>query len=599
MKRRFAYLFFLMVLAAGCSERHVDIDGVEDGSVISFSPSAPAMDVKSLVSDRTGDGYISLEDACKDHTNNHILLFSEERTKEGDSEYEIFQTDKSYATWLCYGLKDGAYSWMIETDRTDAAGNPVGTKDKSWTAGSMYEFMALYPATLEPHIFRGLLDSETESMALSYNTHQLQEDVLVAYNEVNANDPADDKPSIFIDSGGNQSTVTPNTAAGNAAQYSFSNKFNLNMPVPLRFRHAMAAVRLRFHLDYYREVPDQLVETWFENTAENGFHTIGTMLYGIGSRPDEVGDPGRYNQKNKFRWTTYQTSYDASEIYKWSVKQPGGKFYRENPLPAGATAVTGNGIYTMSAEVAGKTISMVIRRNGENVTVDTPTLDGHELTTLEFLREKDADGKWTRVVPATATASIGTDGVITVTSTRVDIEGATLENNDATIQKIDFTVKDNGNGTCTTEGSVKVGYGESFYYTGKETRGNALSFAAIPGVAAESELFTGNNNTVLVIPQVSSGHVKCFFRLHSSESEAGYVTIPAFTGTKYNPDTEEVVECPEGQRTAEQANADTQYNYYCPGYVYTYTIHIARSTAYINVQIQPWNEIHSSADIIF
>ncbi len=587
---------------------------------ISFSPSVSSLEVRALVNDKTSGYFQSFEDACRDHVN-HILLFSEQVDKEDDgsltSHYEIFQTDKSISTWICYAKNlEGNYAWMLDTDRKDEYDNPIVTKDRPWGGkGSVYEFMALYPATLERDIYRGLTESETESMSLSYNTHSRQDDVLVAYNEVNTKDPVTGEPSLFVDSGGNRSTVSSGTggeyASESAAKYSFSNKFDLAKPVPLRFRHVMAAVRLHFHLDYYRSKPDQLLETWFENTDEGGFHTIGTLLYGIGSRPDDaVGDPGRYRQKDNFTWNTYQTSYDDSEIYKWSVKQADGKYYSEEKISdddVRATVMTESGgirTYTTTIKVKGGDLVVVTTRDADNnVSVAVPTLNGEKLTTLMFRSNKGVDGKWTEVVDFVPDATVDASGVISVTGYRVSLDETTSRNDRATVHKINFTIAEsNGAGgeiVCTTSGTHREGYGESFYYTGTENIGNALSYADIPGLSPESEMFVDNNNTLLIIPQESPGKVRCCFRLHSSENEAAFVTIPVFTGTAYDEATGEMIECPAADRENQLSLANTIYNDYCPGYVYTYTIHIARSTSYLNVQVTPWNEMHSSADIIF
>ncbi len=603
MRKDIYILVSLLFAVSACEkpEEFVPETPEPEAPMIRFGPAASSLEVKTLISDKTEDGYLSFEDACRDDAS-HVLLYSEQLNKNGNSFYDIFNEDKAVATWICYSPdEEGTYSWILDTDRVDEYGNHVKVADRPWDQGSMYEFMALYPANLEPHIYRGEKDSETESMALAYNTHSFQEDVLVAYNEVNTVDPITGKASIFVDSGGTEADVTDCRAktspysGESASVFSFDNKFDIYNPVPLRFQHVMAAIRLRFHLDYYREQPDQLLETWFENISDGGFHTIGTMLFGMGSREDDLAnDPGRYNQKNRFKWSTYQTSYDDSEIYKWSVKQPDGRFFSEKIMPEDITVMSRSGetkTFTTSVPLGSETMVIVTTKIGNTVTSATPTVNGTKLKTLEFLRDR-VDEKWTREVDVIPVTTLNDDGTISIVSTRVNVK-------DATVQKLILKITENSDGSCKTEGSRRIGYGESFYYTSNNGRGNAISYADIEGVAAESKVFTKNNNTLLIIPQGSSGKVNCYFRLHSSENEAAFVTIPPFTGTKFDVESGEVTVCPTADRSIEQSNPMTQYNYYCPGYVYTYTIHIGRSTSYLNIQMQPWNELHSSADIIF
>ncbi len=314
-------------LFAGCSS-HDDapaVTPVDKGEIICFSAGASEIGARALIGHgHDGADMHSLEDACKDI--HPIGLYSEKR--EGTAEWYNIFADVDDA-WVNLGYDSNGKQWVIENATPQYWSKAPG--------GATYEFLAFYPndesvvgTADNPKIYKGPVDAQTESFSLAYNTHDTQVDLLVAYNEVHTVDPITYNPSVLI-TAGNNGTYTKSELkeypADNPTEFGYSQPFSLSQPVPLHFKHALAAVAVKFHQEYTSEnTVSELLECWFENTETDGFHTTGNLIYGIGSSlnqtdyADETEKLRReHNEKHRFIWRTYQTSFDGAKIYHWGL----------------------------------------------------------------------------------------------------------------------------------------------------------------------------------------------------------------------------------------------------------------------------------------
>lgn len=114
---------------------------------------------------------------------------------------------------------------------------PYDGPARYWTPGCSYRFRAYYPSIIEP-----VSSSNIMTMSLEYSSNTVQEDLCVAYNEV--------------DSG--------------------AEDFDPKDPVELYFRHTLAALKIRFQLDY--ENSDVITSCWFENTETEDFAVSGILF---------------------------------------------------------------------------------------------------------------------------------------------------------------------------------------------------------------------------------------------------------------------------------------------------------------------------------
>ncbi len=371
--RRLTYL--LVVLAAGLcgcrKDQAVPVERPEGEILINMDASVEAGHgtTKALVGSTTGGDYISLKDACvaDDDATPDVV--------EGPGHAIGFWTDMTYVS------SDGG-----EQHRYDVF-NPTGAETRLiydnakkkwvyeaakqyWSRGARYNFVAYYPQSMHDHVLQGSSSASVNTFVLTYNTHTVQEDLMVAYNEVCTVDPKTQKPSIYRkykDDGTTEtykSTVTttkdsdPNDAS---AQYGFSQEFNLDHKVPLHFKHTLAAVQVRFRFGY--DDTDELLGCRFENTAESGFHTVGTLVFGVGSRESERPAGGfttlleqerfEHDEKENFAWTTYQTTFEDVPMYFWDVTDNKGI-----PFGMAGQAVA----YTSSYEV----------KNDDGTSTETP-----------------------------------------------------------------------------------------------------------------------------------------------------------------------------------------------------------------------------------
>lgn len=125
-------------------------------------------------------------------------------------------------------------------------GNPYSDwnyegSDLYWFIGGRYEFRAYFPQELAGHV---VSSANATTFVIEYPTHDVQEDLLLAYNHVDTTDP----------------------------------QTNLSAPVQLRFSHGLAAVRFLFRANYENE--DELTSCYLQNADTRDFATVGMLAYG-------------------------------------------------------------------------------------------------------------------------------------------------------------------------------------------------------------------------------------------------------------------------------------------------------------------------------
>ncbi len=336
----------LAVVSSGCrKDPVVPVERPEERIPINWDMKVETekTSTKTLVGGTTEGDYISLRDACATGgTLGHAVGFWTDMTyvaADGreSHRYDVFNASGG-ETRLTY---DGS-KWVYNEGKV-----------QYWSRGARYNFVAYYPQLMSKHVLQGSSSTSVNTFVLTYNTHNVQEDLMVAYNEVCTEDPVTKSPSIYrnyiddehkLTAKNAVSSTEPDNANSADAQYGFMkdtedevytgksddvdySKFNLDNKVPLHFRHTLAAIQVRFVFDYEDE--DELLGCWFENTDDSGFHTVGTLVFGVGSRQKEYPAGGfqtlfaqkefEHDEKEDFSWTTYQTTFRDVRMYEWKV----------------------------------------------------------------------------------------------------------------------------------------------------------------------------------------------------------------------------------------------------------------------------------------
>lgn len=167
---------------------------------------------------------------------------------------------------------------------SDTEDSPTGwdyvADDQFWELGGQYRFRAYYPQTaIHEHV---IASSNATTFVINYNTTQLQEDLLVAYQPIN------------------------------------TMQWNLAEPVPLQFRHALAGLRFQFQFEQGLDETDYLTSCWLQNTSARDFTSVGMLAYG-------TEDPDNNNEYNP-NWLDWHESYNSpvtEKMYYWECPRTG------------------------------------------------------------------------------------------------------------------------------------------------------------------------------------------------------------------------------------------------------------------------------------
>ncbi|MGM9752524.1 MAG: fimbrillin family protein [Candidatus Cryptobacteroides sp.] len=150
-----------------------------------------------------------------------------------------------------------------------------------WVAGGKYIFRAYYPSG-EVSVLES--SSSAKAFVVESNTVSTQRDLLLAFNSFD-------------------------TATG---LYADGTSGDMSKPVPFFFRHAMAAMKVRFRFEEGFFSSDSITSCWFETTASDAFALTGMMSYGDGVTLNE----------GKIKWITAYCPSPGTQFYLW--KHPAG-----------------------------------------------------------------------------------------------------------------------------------------------------------------------------------------------------------------------------------------------------------------------------------
>ena len=167
----------------------------------------------------------------------------------------------------------------------------------NWELGGKYIFRAYYPQTsVKEHV---IASSNATTFVINYNTTQMQEDLMVAYQPIN------------------------------------TMQWNLSHPVPLKLRHALAGLKFQFQFEEGLYETDKLTSCWLQNTEKRDFTSVGMLAYG-------TEDPNNDNKYNP-NWLDWHESYNSpstEKMYYWESTN-GVTYTRTSSSNTTATAYTG------------------------------------------------------------------------------------------------------------------------------------------------------------------------------------------------------------------------------------------------------------------
>ncbi len=447
MKIKISYILLLSaVVFSGCRKEPINVPVPDNGPVktdilINMSASVAELQTKTLVGppkDAEGNplpGFATIREACNiNGTINNSVGFWTDMIYWGEDgsqqhKYDVFNAggtetklvyDPSYAA-----SNNGAWTYL--QDENSLA--------QYWSIGASYNFVAYYPQTMSDYVLQASSESSINTFVLSYNTHLVQEDLMVAYNSVHTEDPVKRAPTIYRKKG--EPVVKDLVISG--GKYGYEDDFELSSEngqtenIPLNFMHTLAAVRFQFKFNY--EDSDQLLECWLENDgSENGLHTVGTLVFGVGSQ-EEYKQTAEYqglteeqkiqfehHEKDDFSWTSYLTTFDGFKMYNWGVKstndaygnpvwEKGVPFSYTPPATEGGAAtevvatayveVTGSGGTSILTEEAEKYIThdgwimFVPQESPGNVTLNYRLMSsGREHTSVTIPKETGTGTKY-------------------------------------------------------------------------------------------------------------------------------------------------------------------------------------------------------------
>lgn len=237
------YLFALIIGMSACGQSEETPAAASDMPIRWEVTSVEGMQNTRTLIGRDNDE-LSLEAAC---TNEAIAVW-------GTFDFKNTNTDENASVFLNTPLTYGSNVWSYPGEQY-------------WMPNATYEFRACYPKNaLGSHVTA----TDASSLTITYDTETLQEDLLVAYKEVDAD-------------------------------------VNEGKAVPLAMNHALAAIRFQFQV--LGDVTMKLQSFTLSNDTEgSGLSTSGTLTYA--TENVELG-----------HWETNDPI--AGEFYKWEYPVSG------------------------------------------------------------------------------------------------------------------------------------------------------------------------------------------------------------------------------------------------------------------------------------
>lgn len=277
------------------------------------------------------NSYDDFTNDCAPGGGNQKIGFCVDLAKDGTTYRNVFDYENTYLQYFKKAGSPEEIEWNYTTD------------DRYWDIGGSYHIRAFYP--FDAMVSEINKSSSASSFAIEYNTHQNQEDLMVAYNRVNTVDPVTEQPSIAlthtIDDKGDSNPANdeiipqPSGITESNGEYGYNQPFDLSSPIPLVFQHTLAAIRIRFGYDYKEEEEeeeerseeDELYSCYFTNSSdEGGLHTVGSLLYGEDERHTVIHNiDERMDLESRWRTFSWYSSHGINPgdpFYEWGVATP-------------------------------------------------------------------------------------------------------------------------------------------------------------------------------------------------------------------------------------------------------------------------------------
>lgn len=256
MTRSLTYLFAALLLPLGSCSRSDDNDKPKNPTPIDTPITWEVAGIvspqsRSLVGPETDDtgnpaadcGWITLEEACTPTAaggrGKAIGIWADYEYTNGQGYNEVIRN-------LFEGTR------LIYTPKTD--GNPYSNwnyenNDLYWLMGGTYRFRAYYPQDFGEKV---ISSANATTFVIEYPTHELQEDLLLAYNCIDTTNPDND----------------------------------LSQPVKLYFRHGLAAVRFFVKANFSNS--DFLTSCYLQNSPTQDFASSGILVYGSETEEENI-----------------------------------------------------------------------------------------------------------------------------------------------------------------------------------------------------------------------------------------------------------------------------------------------------------------------
>lgn len=367
MSRILKYTIALMApfcLLAACSQHEIPQSPAKPGSASESlivwdvaEVNAPGTESRSLVGpavDENGDPYpdadwITLEEACTPTDagggGKAIGIWADYSYTDTDG-METTIKNVFEGTQLIYAHK--------ENGNPHSDWNYTGS-DLYWFIGGRYKFRAYFPQELESQV---VASTNASTFVIEYPTHEFQEDLLVAYNRVDTNNP----------------------------------QVDLNDPVTLKFKHGLAALRFFIKANYTNT--DYVTSCYLQNADSRDFATSGMLAY------------GSTNNEEQMTWITGYNPPVTEKIYYWS--NSGVRFSTEQDASQASPAMAYTAAGTTSGDIftqndgwililpqksSGKLQFCFTTRSGNNavyavtipqVTEQSQTADGQMVQSTEY-----------------------------------------------------------------------------------------------------------------------------------------------------------------------------------------------------------------------
>lgn len=175
---------------------------------------------------------------CHVHTGRGIVSTRSLIETDDQLESVSLALDESISVWGDFVYNGKTYSEFVGTELKFISDEEGGIwdyrdYDRYWVQDALYNFLACYPTkALENQV----MTVNANSLSVSYNTQSLQEDLLVAYKQIDAKE------------------------------------WNLSEPVPLQMEHALAAVKFKVKSEDGRAMT-------LKSLSLSGLYTAGDFNY--------------------------------------------------------------------------------------------------------------------------------------------------------------------------------------------------------------------------------------------------------------------------------------------------------------------------------